>query len=47
MLTRLAQQHPNTEEVHRLLASYYEQQGDPERAAEHRARFKEGKRKNP
>jgi tetratricopeptide (TPR) repeat protein len=42
MLTRLEKQHPRHAAVHRLLASYYEQQGQPQLAAEHRSRSAEG-----
>ncbi len=36
LLTALLEQDPGFAPAHRLLASYYERQGEPERAAEHR-----------
>jgi tetratricopeptide (TPR) repeat protein len=38
LLTRLLDKDPNCASAHRVLADYYEKQGQPERAAEHRRR---------
>jgi tetratricopeptide (TPR) repeat protein len=42
ILARLAKQYPDSVAVHGLLASYHEQQGQPQLAAEHRARAAAG-----
>jgi predicted Zn-dependent protease len=38
VLTKILQQDPNSTAAHRILAAYYEKQGQPELAAEHRRR---------
>jgi predicted Zn-dependent protease len=38
LLTKLVQQDPNCAAAHRLLATYYDKQGQPERAVDHRRR---------
>jgi predicted Zn-dependent protease len=38
VLTKILQQDPNSTAAHRVLAAYYEKQGQPELAAEHRRR---------
>jgi predicted Zn-dependent protease len=40
ILAKLLQQDPDCPDAHRLLAAYYDKQGQPERAADHRRRAK-------